>query len=64
MKVDLESLPHHIQEQIRESQKEPEPLYPIAPRQFTNTHMQTKEFIELTEKVDQIIEVLNNKLWQ
>lgn len=57
--VDIDSLPDDLRAQIEELGKEPEPLFPIAPREFTNVHMQTKEFVEITQKVDKLIEAVN-----
>lgn len=58
-KINLEELPDYLQQEILDLQKEPEPLFPIKPREHTNTHMQTKEFIEMTQIMDKLIEAVN-----
>lgn len=58
-KIDLESLPKDIQDAIAEANREPEPLFPLKPREFINTHMQTKEFVEITRTVDLLIQAVN-----
>jgi hypothetical protein len=57
--VDLSTLPDHIREQILALEEEPTPLFPIAPRELTTTFMQTKEAIEIGQKVDTLIEAVN-----
>lgn len=60
--VDISLLPQHIQDAIKEAQKPPAPLFPIAPREHTSASFQTKEQNELAAKIDLLIRAVN-ELW-
>lgn len=57
--IDESQLPQHIQDQIKEANKTPEPLFPIKPREYSVENFQTKEIKEVAQKVDKLIEAVN-----